>query len=87
VPEGFYDMTNDRFERRNLIGNASRQAEIESFRKELLALLQRTGDPLAEAFAHRDKPELLAAAKQKLAAEYERPPKAKGKGKKARRQQ
>ncbi len=87
VPEEFYDMTNDRFERRNLIGNASRQAEIESFRKELLALLQRTGDPLAEAFAHRDKPELLAAAKQKLAAEYERPPKAKGKGKKARRQQ
>jgi len=83
VPEEFYDMTNDRFERRNLIGDASRQAEIESLRKELLALLQRTGDPLAEAFAHRDKPEILAAAKQKLMDEYERPPKGKGKAKKA----
>jgi N-sulfoglucosamine sulfohydrolase len=83
VPEEFYDMTNDRFERRNLIGDASRQSEIELFRKELLALLQRTGDPLAESFAHRNKPEILAAAKQKLADEYERPPKGKGKAKKA----
>ncbi|MCX6898092.1 MAG: sulfatase [Verrucomicrobia bacterium] len=83
VPEEFYDMTQDRFERHNLIKDPSRQAEIESFRKELRTLMQRTGDPLAEAFAHRDKPEFLAAAKQKLMEEYERPPKGKNKAKKA----
>ena len=83
VPEEFYDLTGDRFERQNLIHDPSRQAEIASLRQELLALLQRTGDPLAEAFAQRDKPEILAAAKQKLREEYERPPKGKGKARKA----
>ena len=83
VPEEFYDLTGDRFERQNLIHDPSRQAEIASLRQELLALLQRTGDPLAEAFAQRDKPEILAAAKQKLREEYERPPKGKAKARKA----
>ena len=50
-------------------------------RKELLAVMRRTGDPLAQAFAERDKPEILAAAKQKLKDEYERPQKAKAKAK------
>lgn len=77
APEEFYDMTDDRFERRNLVHDPGRQAEIESYRKELLALMQRTGDPLAQAYAQRDKPEILAAAKQRLMDEYERPPKAK----------
>jgi hypothetical protein len=52
-------------------------------RGDLLELMQRTGDPLAEAFAHRDKPEILAAAKQKLIDEYKRPGKA-GKAKAAK---
>lgn len=75
VPEEFYDMSNDRHERDNLIADPARQAEIESLRGELLALMQRTGDPLAEAFARRDRPELLAAAKERLAGEYVRGPK------------
>jgi N-sulfoglucosamine sulfohydrolase len=84
VPEEFYDLTGDRFERQNLIHDPSRQAEIAALRQELLALLQRTGDPLAEAFARQDKPEILAAAKQKLREEYERPPKGKAKARKAK---
>lgn len=75
VPEEFYDMSDDRHERDNLIADPARQAEIELLRAELLALMQRTGDPLAEAFAHRDRPELLAAAKERLAGEYVRGPK------------
>ena len=81
VPEEFYDLTGDRCERQNLIQDPSRQAEIASLRQELLALMQRTGDPLAEAFAQRDKPEVLAAARQKLMDEYQRPPRAKAKAK------
>ncbi len=82
VPEEFYDLTNDRCERQNLIHDPARQSEINTLRAELLALLRRTGDPLAEAFAQRAKREVFTAALQKLAEEYERPPK-KGKGKKA----
>jgi len=81
VPEEFYDLTGDRCERQNLIQDPSRQAEIASLRQELLALMQRTDDPLAEAFAQRDKPEVLAAARQKLIDEYQRPPRAKAKAK------
>jgi hypothetical protein len=73
TPEEFYDMSADRYERRNLIKEASRQAEITTLRKELLALMQRTGDPLAQAFAQMDKPEILAAAKQQLIDAYESP--------------
>ena len=81
APEEFYDMSDDRFERHNLIADPSRQAEIGVLRQELLALLQRTGDPLAQAFAQRDNAEILAAAKQKLIDEYDRPSIGKGKGK------
>ena len=81
MPEEFYDLTNDRCERQNLIDDPSRQAEIESMRQDLLALMHRTGDPFAEAFAQRDKPEVLAAARQKLMDEYQRPPRAKAKAK------
>ncbi len=77
TPEEFYDMTDDRYERHNLIHEPSRQPEIEAMRRELLALLQRTGDPLAPALAQRDRPEVLAAIKQQLIQEYVRPPKAK----------
>jgi N-sulfoglucosamine sulfohydrolase len=83
VPEEFYDMIDDRFERHNLINDPSRHAEIAALRQDLLALMQRTGDPLTAAFAQRDKPEILAAAMQKLRVEYERPPKRQGPAKKA----
>lgn len=78
VREEFYDMTYDRCERNNLIGDAARQTEIEGLRQDLLKVLWRTGDPLAEAFAHRDDPFVLAAALQKLSEEYGLGPKAKG---------
>ncbi len=86
VPEEYYDLTGDPCERRNLIAAPERQAEIATLRADLLALLRRTGDPLAEAFAHRDKPELLREAKEKLMAEYDRPAKGKNRaGKQGRK--
>jgi hypothetical protein len=72
VPEEFYDMTNDRCERVNLIADPSRQAEIGAMRQELLALMQRSGDPFAEAFARRDKEDLVPAVLKKLNEEYGR---------------
>lgn len=57
--EESYDLTNDRCERKNLIGGPSRQAGIEALRQDLLALMRRTGDPFTEAFAHRDNKELV----------------------------
>jgi N-sulfoglucosamine sulfohydrolase len=72
IPEEFYDLTNDRCERTNLIGDPSRQAEIEAMRKELLALMRRTGDPFTEALAHRDRKDLVPAVLEKLKEEYEK---------------
>jgi N-sulfoglucosamine sulfohydrolase len=74
APEEFYDLTNDRCERTNLIGDPSCQAKIESMRQELLALMRRTGDPFTEAFAHRDRKDLATATLEKLKAEYGRKP-------------
>jgi N-sulfoglucosamine sulfohydrolase len=74
VPEEFYDLTNDRCERANLIGDPSRQNEIESMRNDLLALMRRTGDPFAEALAHRDNKELVPEVLKKLKVEYGRKP-------------
>ncbi len=74
VPEEFYDLTHDRYERTNRIGDPSRQAEIEAMRKELLALMRRTGDPFTEAFAHRDRKDLVPAVLEKLNEEYGRKP-------------
>lgn len=70
APEEFYDLTDDRFERTNLIGDPSRQTEIEAMRQELLALLRRTGDPFAEAFARRDRKDLIPAVLERLKEEY-----------------
>jgi N-sulfoglucosamine sulfohydrolase len=72
VPEEFYDLTNDRCERTNLIGDPTRQAEIESMRQDLLALMRRTDDPFTEAFAHRDNKELVPETLKKLKREYGR---------------
>jgi N-sulfoglucosamine sulfohydrolase len=70
VPEEFYDMTNDRSERVNLINDSARQSEIESMRKELLGVMRRTGDPFAEAFAHRDNKALVPAVLEQMKKEY-----------------
>jgi len=70
VPEEFYDLTNDRCERNNLIADPSRQAEIDAMRKDLLSLMKRTGDPFAEAFARRDRKDLVSAVLEQLKKEY-----------------
>lgn len=70
LPEEFYDLTNDRCERKNLIDDPSRQAQIEAMRQELLALMRRTGDPFTEAFEHRDRKDLVPAVLKKLKEEY-----------------
>ena len=85
VPEEFYDLSGDPCERANLIDRPERQADIAAMRAELLALFQRTGDPLAEAFAHRDKPEILAAAKKQLADQYSALPKRNAKARRRKR--
>lgn len=77
VPEEFYDLTSDRCERANLIGDPARQDAIEASRRELLALMRRTGDPFTEAFAHRDNKDLVTDVIRKLNAEYGPQPKAK----------
>ncbi len=70
VPEEFYDMSNDRCERVNLIAEPARQVEIDAMRNELLALMQRTGDPFAEAFVQRDNKEAVATVLEKVKKEY-----------------
>lgn len=70
APEEFYDLRQDRFERDNLIANASSQAEIASMRSELLALMKRTGDPFAEAFEYRERKELIPEVIQRMKQEY-----------------
>jgi len=70
VPEEFYDLTADRFERTNLISDPARQTQIEAMRQELLALMRRTSDPFAEAFAKRDNREATDAVLKKLKEEY-----------------
>lgn len=70
APEEFYDMSNDRFERNNLIADPARQSEINTMRQELLSMMQRTRDPFAEAFAHRENKELVPAVISKLKNEY-----------------
>jgi hypothetical protein len=39
-------------------------------RKELLTLMQRTGDPFAEAFARRDNKDFVASVLEKVKQEY-----------------
>ena len=70
TPEEFYDLTQDRCERKNLIDDPNHQAEIESMRKELLGMMQRTEDPFANAFAHRENIELIPEVIKKLNKEY-----------------
>ncbi len=69
VPEEFYDLKADRFERQNLIDAPKHQAEIDALRRDLLAMMEATGDPFAEAFADRGQPELVSAVIEKLKQE------------------
>ena len=71
VPEEFYDLEADPCERKNLIGSAEHGPEIETMRRELLAMMRATGDPFAEAFANRDHPDLIAVALDRLKAELQ----------------
>jgi N-sulfoglucosamine sulfohydrolase len=70
VPEEFYDLTKDRHERVNLINDPSRRTEIESMRNELLAMMQRTGDPFAAAFARREDKQQVPAVLQEMKKQY-----------------
>ena len=70
TPEEFYDLAADRNERRNLIGDPSRQEEIEAMRRELLALMKRTGDPLSEAMEKRGDSAFVAEALRTLREAY-----------------
>ncbi len=70
VPEEFYDLTHDRCERTNRIADPSLHAEIQAMRQELLALLRRTGDPFAEAFAQRENKALASAMLNQMKGEY-----------------
>jgi N-sulfoglucosamine sulfohydrolase len=77
VPEEFYDMSSDRFERNNLIADAGRQKEIEALRSDLLALMRRTGDPFADAFAQRNDRSVYLKTTDKLSEVYYNPAKKK----------
>jgi len=70
VPEEFYDMTNDRNERVNLIDDPEYQTEIEAMRRELLALMKRTGDPFTKALADRKNPAAAAKAIEQMKKDY-----------------
>jgi N-sulfoglucosamine sulfohydrolase len=74
VPEEFYDLSNDRCERANLIGDPARRDEIEAMRSELLALMRRTGDPFAEAFEDRGRTDMAVAVLENLKKEHARKP-------------
>lgn len=43
-------------------------------RADLLALMRRTGDPFAEAYAGRQNPALVAATLRKVAGDYAKKP-------------
>jgi N-sulfoglucosamine sulfohydrolase len=73
VPEEFYELGEDPAERRNLIAEPARGREIDALRADLLAMMRRTEDPLAEAFARRGDPAFVQAALDKLKAENRQP--------------
>jgi len=57
-------------ERTNLIADATRREEIEAMRADLLALMRRTADPFAAAYADRENQTLVAATLKKVAGDY-----------------
>jgi N-sulfoglucosamine sulfohydrolase len=73
VPEEFYDLQADPCERVNLIDASDHGPEIDTLRCELLAMMQATGDPFAEAFAHRDRREVATAVLEHLRKQHAAP--------------
>jgi N-sulfoglucosamine sulfohydrolase len=70
VPEEFFELEADPCERTNLIDSPAHKVEIDAMRRELLAMMQRTGDPFAEAFASPNRQELVPAVIEQLKQEY-----------------
>lgn len=71
VPEEFYDLEADPCERTNLVGSSEHGPDIDAMRRELSAMMQATGDPFAEAFANRDRPDLVTATLDRLKRELQ----------------
>jgi N-sulfoglucosamine sulfohydrolase len=53
VPEEFYDFTVDPSGLHNLIADPNQQAQIAEARKDMLLWMERTKDPLLEAYRAR----------------------------------
>lgn len=70
APEEYYDLSTDPNERTHLIADAARREEIEAMRADLLALMRRTADPFAAAYANRENQTLVAATLKKVAGDY-----------------
>lgn len=70
VPEEFYDLEADPCERNNLVGSPEHGPEIDAMRRDLRAMMEATGDPFAEAFVQRDRPEVAAAVIDRLKREH-----------------
>ncbi len=76
VPEEFYDLKRDRYERTNLIDDPDSQATIDAMRAQLLEIMQRTQDPFADAFAQRDRREVYETTLAKVKSQFVKVPKA-----------
>ncbi len=77
VPEEFYDYEKDPDALHNLIGNPAYRTEIDKLRKEMLAWMERTGDPMLDCYRYRDDPQVVKAymAKQEQVSAERRKPK------------
>lgn len=73
VPEEFYDLRADRNERSNLVADPAHAAELDAMRADLLAMMRRTDDPLAEAFARRGDRAFVDAELEKLKRRHREP--------------
>jgi len=67
VPEEFYDIQNDPDALHNLMDDAAHRGELVALQAELLAWMQRTGDPALAAFRNRTS----AAAREGLMRDLE----------------
>lgn len=69
VPEEFYDYENDPDALHNLIGDPAYQAEIETFRKQMLKYMVDSGDHVLEAFRQRDNAQFVSDYVDRVQAE------------------
>ena len=70
TPEEFYDLSDDRSERKNLIADPAHKDEIDTMRTQLLSLLKSSGDPFADAFEKREDPAVAAETILRVIQEY-----------------